>query len=192
MSPPADKPRLLLHACCAPCSTVPLERLRGRYQVSLFFFGPNIHPRAEYLARLEEVRRFCLAANVPLIEGPYRPADWGRAVLPFRALPEGSERCAACFRLRLQATAREAKVRGLDAFSATLSIGRQKKSAQVAQAGRAASQAEGIAFHEEDFKKGGGFDRSVVLSKGLGLRRQEYCGCALSRERQRSPRGARP
>ena len=114
------RPRLLLHACCAPCSTVPLERLSGEYDISVFFYGPNIHPAAEYRLRLLDQRRLCDQLGIELIEGPYRPANWGRAIVAFRDMPEGSERCEACYALRMEETARLARERKFDFFTVTL------------------------------------------------------------------------
>ena len=111
MTHPSPRQRLLLHACCAPCATVPLERLADQFDITVFFYGPNIHPQEEYQLRLADQRRLCQNLGVELIEAAYRPAEWGRAILPFRTLAEGSARCQACFRLRMKATALLARKR---------------------------------------------------------------------------------
>jgi len=177
----------LLHACCAPCSTVPLQRLTA-YEISVFYYGPNIHPRAEYLWRLEEERRLCRQWGFPLIEAPYRPAEWGRAILPHRHLGEGSERCAACFRLRMGATARVARLQGFAAFAVTLTVSPHKNSRVITRIGSEVAEAEGVAYLAEDFKKQGGFASSLRWSTELALRRQDYCGCILSRQEARARR----
>ena len=181
MSGGLGKPGLLLHSCCGPCSTVPLERLQDRYEVQVFFYGPNIHPQSEYLLRLEGQRSVCAQLGIELIEGPYQPAEWGRVVRPHRELPEGSIRCESCYRLRMVQTARLARERGLDLFSVTLTVSRHKNSKVLERIGREVAQAEGVAYLAEDFKKQDGYNQSVCRSRELGLRRQDYCGCSISR-----------
>jgi predicted adenine nucleotide alpha hydrolase (AANH) superfamily ATPase len=183
-------PEVLLYACCAPCAIVPLARLRERYSVRVFFFAPNIHPASEYRRRREEMARLCREEGVELIEGPYRPADWGRAVRAWRHRPEGSERCRACFGLRLGETARRARELGMAAFAATLSVARQKNTRMVNDVGRACAAQAGVPFLDEDWKKGGGADRAVALSRERGFYRQNYCGCALSRSERVRKEGA--
>ncbi len=174
-------PEVLLYACCAPCATVPLARLRERFSVQVFFFAPNIHPAGEYRRRRDEVARLCREEGVEFSEGPYRPAEWGRAVRPYRHLPEGSERCQACFRLRLGAAAQRARQLGVEAFAATLSVARQKNTRLVNQVGHACAAQVGVHFIDDDWKKGGGADLAVAHSRERGFYRQNYCGCALSR-----------
>jgi epoxyqueuosine reductase len=181
MNKTISKPSLLLHACCAPCSTIPIERLIHRFQLSLYYFGPNIHPRAEYIRRLQDAMALCARAGIELIEGPYHPSLWRKAVAPHIQSSDRNMRCEACYNFRLEETARVAKSSGFSAFSATLTISRHKNSAQIIRIGTLAGQKEGIDFWSEDFKKRGGFDLSVIRSRELGLRRQTYCGCAFSR-----------
>ena len=119
--------------------------------------------------------------GIELVEGPYQPAEWGRAVRPHRELPEGSIRCESCYRLRMVQTARLARERGLDLFSVTLTVSRHKNSKVLERIGREVAQAEGVAYLAEDFKKQDGYNQSVCLSRELGLRRQDYCGCSISR-----------
>jgi predicted adenine nucleotide alpha hydrolase (AANH) superfamily ATPase len=175
------KPRLLLHSCCGPCSTVPLERLRDGYDLTVFFYGPNIHPEEEYRLRLESQRTVCDQLGIELVEGPYRPAEWEEAVGPHRDLPEGSLRCESCYRLRMVQTARRAREAGFDFFSVTLTVSRHKNSKVLARIGREVAEAEGVAYLAEDFKKRDGYNQSVCRSRDLGLYRQDYCGCTLSR-----------
>jgi predicted adenine nucleotide alpha hydrolase (AANH) superfamily ATPase len=177
----SEKPRLLLHSCCGPCSTVPLVRLPDRFDTVVFFYGPNIHPRKEYLLRLEGQRSVCEQLGIELVEGPYRTAEWERAVRRFRDLPEGSLRCESCYRLRMVATARLARERGCDLFAVTLTVSRHKNSKVLERIGRDVAQAEGVAYLAEDFKKRDGYNQSICRSRELGLRRQDYCGCSISR-----------
>jgi predicted adenine nucleotide alpha hydrolase (AANH) superfamily ATPase len=175
------KPRLLLHSCCGPCSTVPLERLRDDYDLTVFFYGPNIHPEEEYRLRLEGQRTVCRQLGVELVEGTYAPAEWERAVGPHRDLPEGSLRCESCYRLRMVQTARLARERGFDFFSVTLTVSRHKNSKVLERIGREVAAAEGVAYLADDFKKRDGYNLSVRRSRELGLYRQDYCGCQISR-----------
>jgi predicted adenine nucleotide alpha hydrolase (AANH) superfamily ATPase len=177
----SEKPRLLLHSCCGPCSTVPLERLRDDYDPTVYFYGPNIHPEEEYKLRLEGQRSVCRQLGVELVEGSYDPAEWERAVGPHRHLPEGSLRCESCYRLRMIQTARLARERGFDFFTVTLTVSRHKNSEVLERIGREVAQAEGVAYLAEDFKKRDGYNQSVRRSKELGLYRQDYCGCSISR-----------
>jgi predicted adenine nucleotide alpha hydrolase (AANH) superfamily ATPase len=175
------KPRLLLHSCCGPCSTVPLERLRDDYDLTVFFYGPNIHPEEEYRLRLEGQRTVCRQLGVELVEGTYAPAEWERAVGPHRDLPEGSLRCESCYRLRMIQTARLARARGFDFFTVTLTVSRHKNSKVLERIGREVAAAEGVAYLADDFKKRDGYNLSVRRSRELGLYRQDYCGCQISR-----------
>lgn len=180
MSGDPATPRLLVHACCAPCSTVPLQRLAGRFQISMYFYGPNIQPRDEYLLRLRDLRSLCRQSGMELIEGPYRPAEWGRAILPFRHLPEGSQRCEACYRLRMERTAEAARESGFDYFTVTLTVSRHKNSKVLARIGQEVARQFGVEYLPEDFKKQDGYGLSLRCSRELNLRRQDYCGCSLS------------
>ena len=177
----SEKPRLLLHSCCGPCSTVPLERLRDDYDLTVFFYGPNIHPEEEYRLRLEGQRTVCRHLGVDLVEGAYEPAEWERVVGPHRDLPEGSLRCESCYRLRMIRTARLARERGFDFFTVTLTVSRHKNSKVLERIGREVAQAEGVAYLAENFKKRDGYNQSVCRSRELGLYRQDYCGCLISR-----------
>ena len=193
----STKPQLLVHACCAPCSTVPLARLRDRYQLTLFFYGPNIHPAAEHDHRLKELRRLCGLLEVPLIEADYSPEDWERSVGDAHSdLPDGSfgARCQACYRLRMDRTAELAASLGTDLFTVTLSVSRYKNSKVLAKIGASASARVGVSYLPEDFKKRDGVGLSQCLSREYGLYRQDFCGCRLSfseAERRRKSKGAR-
>ncbi len=172
--------RILLHSCCGPCSTVVVERLLDQWQPVMFFYGPNIQPEQEYLRRLEAARKVAAEMGVPLVEAEYDPEEWNRAVGHLAQLPEGSERCRECFRLRMMRTAVEAARLCFDAFSATLSVSRHKSSRMVIDVGRQVQQLTAVPFLDTDFKKRGGYERSVELSRRFGLYRQDYCGCLPS------------
>ena len=176
------KDKVLVHACCAPCATVPLERLRERFQVEFFFFGPNMHPREEYERRLDEMRRLCETERVPLIESEYRPELWQQRVGPFVGQAESSysERCQACYRIRMEETARRAVADGFGAFTITLSLSRLKNSKILAEIGTQVAREFGVEYLAEDFKKRDGFLLAVRRSRELDLYRQDYCGCLPS------------
>jgi predicted adenine nucleotide alpha hydrolase (AANH) superfamily ATPase len=177
----SEKPRLLLHSCCGPCSTVPLDRLRERYDLAVFFYGPNIHPEEEYRQRLESQRTVCRQLGVELVEGTYQPTEWERVIQPHRDLPEGSLRCECCYRLRMVHTARLARERDFDFFTVTLTVSRHKNSKVLERIGHEVAATEGVAYLAEDFKKQDGYNQSVCRSKELDLYRQDYCGCSISR-----------
>ncbi len=174
--------RLLVHACCASCSTVPMERLSESYDLSVFFYGPNIHPVSEYRRRLSDQRRLCENNGVRLYEGDYDPEAWERAVGPFKHQAESSygQRCQACYRLRMEQTARMAQREGFDLFTVTLSVSRHKDSKVLAEIGSGVAREHGLSYLPEDFKKRDGYGLSVQRSKALGLYRQDFCGCVLS------------
>jgi predicted adenine nucleotide alpha hydrolase (AANH) superfamily ATPase len=193
MSSAPARPRLLVHACCAPCACVPLERLVERYDLALVFDGLNIHPAAEAERRLADLRRLCGRCGVELIERDHQPALWERVVGPHAAEPESSHRprCQACYRLRMERTAALAHERGFDCFTMTLSLSRHKSSSVLAALGREVAAATGVAYLAEDFKKRDGYGLSLQRSRELGLYRQDYCGCRLSLDEARERRARR-
>jgi predicted adenine nucleotide alpha hydrolase (AANH) superfamily ATPase len=179
---------ILLHVCCAPCSTVAVERLAGAgHAVTLFFFNPNIHPQGELEHRLAEARGLASKFGHELISPRADVAQWRRAVEPLAPRGEKSARCNVCFAIRLDATAREAAARGLDAFTTTLSTAPMKNSKTIFRIGRMLGRKHGVRFLEEDFKKRDGFHRSSVLCREHGLYRQDYCGCEWSLAERRQP-----
>ena len=178
------KPRLLLHACCAPCSTAVLERLAQRLDITLFFYNPNIDTQAEFARRSEELGRLASRSGLsgePIIL-PYTPEIFYQAVKGLEGVQEGGARCEACFKLRLREAAAYAACHGFDYFTTTLTISPMKNAALLNGLGQAIGLEEGIAFLPSDFKKRGGYLRSTQLSKEYGLYRQDYCGCVFSRE----------
>ena len=179
-------PRLLLHCCCAPCSSAVLERLDGHFLLDAFYDNPNIAPESEYRFRLDELRR--LTAEMPLrrrpevLDPPYSPQDFLRAAQGLEREPEGGRRCEACFRLRLENTARRARDEGYDFFATTLTISPLKNAALLNAIGLELAEKYGVEWLVSDFKKKDGYRRSLELSAQYGLYRQNYCGCAFSRK----------
>ncbi len=188
-APDGAKPSILLHSCCGPCSTAVMERLADRYQVTLYFYNPNITDREEYRKRLQAQREAVEKFNrtrpendrIRLAEGPYDPAVFFGAVRGYEQEPENGSRCDICFRLRLEKTALEAEEGGFDEFATTLSVSPHKNTARINAAGYDLEKNVTPAFLDESFKKKDGFRRSVELSKEYGIYRQNYCGCVFSR-----------
>ncbi|MBR1408219.1 MAG: epoxyqueuosine reductase QueH [Clostridia bacterium] len=182
------RPRLLLHGCCAPCSSYVLEYLSEIFDITLFYYNPNIAPREEFERRAAEAARLIREMGVPvaLQVARYEPELWREAVRGLENEPEGGRRCEACFRLRLNKTAQAAKEGGYDYFTTTLSISPLKDAQLLCRLGGELSQASGVPYLYSDFKKKGGYQRSIELSRIYSLYRQDYCGCAFSRaERER-------
>lgn len=172
---------LLLQVCCAPCSTAVLERLLDHFQVTLFFDNPNIYPEAEYERRKNEVKRLAdTVFDLPFQASAYDPKRFYQAVDHYAHLKEGSARCFSCYRLRLEETARVAKAKGFEYFGTTLSISPHKNARVLNYLGQKLAKTYGVKFLYSDFKKKGGFKRSLVLSETYGLYRQDYCGCVYS------------
>ena len=174
------KPRLLLHACCAPCATSVIERLKSRYDVEVFFFNPNIHPKREYEARLKEVIKLCNFHKIKLHIGRYDTKRWFKLAKHYKQDKEGGKRCTICYAYRMFETAKLAKQKGFDYFTTTLSVSPLKRYDSIAHIGKTLSNKMGIKFEDTDFKKKDGFKRSVELSKQFNFYRQNYCGCVYS------------
>jgi predicted adenine nucleotide alpha hydrolase (AANH) superfamily ATPase len=174
------KPRLLLHVCCAPCSTHVIEKLREDYELGCFFYGPNIHPEEEYEKRLKESREYCAAQGIEFLEGDYDSEVWLEAVKGHEDDEEGGGRCKICYRYRLQRTAEEAKNEGYDSFTTTLTVSPRKDADLINEIGEEIGESDDLTFITENFKKKHGYQISVQMSKDHGLHRQDYCGCVFS------------
>ncbi len=182
----AEKERLLLHVCCGPCAGAVIERLSPSFEVAPFFYNPNIHPAAEYRRRAAAFRTLLsrtpgAGTGRPLF-GPYDPEIWLTLCGCLGAEPEGGLRCRLCYGLRLERTAEVARERGYALIATTLSVSPHKRASLVAEVGEEVSRKAGLSFYGENFKKGGGFERSIALSRELTLYRQRYCGCRFSLE----------
>lgn len=181
--PAGAKPRLLLHACCAPCSSAVLERLREHFSITILYYNPNIYPPQEYHRREQELERFLQDAGmsgISLIELPYDPQEFYTAVKGLEAEPERGERCTVCYRLRMEQAARYAAAHGFDWFTTTLSISPVKDPVRINQIGQELAQKYGVAHLPSEFRKKNGYKRSLELSAEYGLYRQDYCGCVFS------------
>lgn len=179
------KPSLLLHACCAPCSSYVLEYLNEYFEITVFFYNPNITETIEYEKRAEEIKR--LIAELPhkneikLLYGKYDPESFLTMSKGMETLPEGGERCFKCYRLRLEETAKAAKKGGFDYFTTTLSISPHKNTQKLNEIGAELSEKYDVPYLFSDFKKKNGYKRSCELSAVYGLYRQSYCGCTFSK-----------
>lgn len=178
-------PSLLLHCCCAPCSSYVLEYLNKFFKITVFYYNPNIYPEAEYKHRVDEIQRLIseLPAqnSVSFIEGDFDPQTFYSCVKGLEKEPEGGARCTKCFELRLRESAAVAKRIGADYFTTTLTISPLKDAARLNSIGESLGQEFGVEFLPSDFKKKGGYLRSIELCKIYGLYRQNYCGCVFSR-----------
>lgn len=176
---------LLLHACCAPCSSYVIEYLSEFLDITLLYFNPNISPEAEYKKRLGEVERLIdempLKSPVKLMAGRYDASEFFDIAKGLEDLPEGGERCFKCYRLRLEEAAKLGTENGFDFFSTTLSISPHKNAEKLNLIGEELSKQYKIGYLYGDFKKRNGYKRSIELSGIYGLYRQNYCGCVFSK-----------
>jgi len=182
----ASKPKLLLHACCAPCSSYVLEYLASYFEITLFFFNPNISPESEYKFRENELRRLIgempLPKDIKLVSEEYHPEEFYEMARGLEELAEGGERCKRCYRMRLAATAEFAKANGFDYFTTTLSISPYKNAEWINSIGKELGEEFGVEYLFSDFKKKNGYKRSCELSEIYSLYRQDYCGCEFSKK----------
>lgn len=178
-------PRLLLHCCCAPCSSYVLEYLSRFFEITCLFYNPNISPAEEYEKRAEELRRLISEQPhknpVSIIVEKYNPKDFFAAVKGYEHIKEGGERCFRCYRLRLEMAAKYAKEYNFDYFCSTLSISPLKNARKLNDIGEELSEIYKISHLPNDFKKKGGYKRSIELSAEYDLYRQNYCGCVFSK-----------
>lgn len=174
------KERFLLHTCCAPCGIAVIDELRKDYDLSVFFYNPNIHPEEEYGKRKWEVVRVCGEWGIPMIDGDYDTAAWDRAVRGLESEPEGGRRCPLCFEHRLSRTAEVAARGGFAVFGSTLTTGRNKRADIISPIGEAAARRFRIRFHAEDWKKDGRQEKGRTLVCDRDIYRQDYCGCRYS------------
>jgi predicted adenine nucleotide alpha hydrolase (AANH) superfamily ATPase len=175
------KAEILAHICCAPDASYVVELLQNDHAVRGFFYNPNIWPREEYHLRLAETRKVERILGFDLIEGDYDQDLWLKLTDRFKAEPEKGRRCDICYALRLDRTARKARELGLSAFTTIMSVSPWKKADILNRIGRLLGWKYDLEFLEADFKKKGGFHKSIELSRRYGLYRQNYCGCVYSR-----------
>lgn len=178
-------PRLLLHSCCAPCSSYVLEYLSEYFSITVFYYNPNIFPAEEYEKRVKEqealIEKLPAKHRISFLEGPYEQERFFEMAKGLERVPEGGERCFRCYHLRLLEAAQMARAGGFDYFTTTLSISPLKNVHKLNEIGEKLAREYGVAYLNSDFKKRDGYKRSIELSKEYGLYRQDYCGCVYSR-----------
>ena len=175
-----SKPSLLLHICCAPCATHVIETLRRRFEVTAFFYNPNIHPPQERLRRAEEARELCRQMGIEIVLADEDADKWSRRMRGRGSDWEGGAHCSVCFWMRLARTAGQARELGLKYFATTLTISPHKKAEIINRVGHKVARHKKVIFFPADFKKEDGFKKSCQLSQDYGLYRQDYCGCVYS------------
>ena len=187
-----EKPTVLLHSCCGPCSSSVLEYLTQYFEVTILWYNPNLFPEEEFLKRLETQRELLekmgLGEKVHLLAEPWRSEDYYRVVTGLEKEPEGGKRCVECFRLRLTECAGIAAERGYDYFCSTLTVSRHKNAVLINTIGEEIAAKTGVAWLPSDFKKRDGENRSVQLSEKYGIYRQVYCGCEYSLKARMTPK----
>lgn len=180
-----ERKKLLLHSCCAPCSSYVLEYLTKYFDITVYYYNPNIYPKEEFYKRAEEQRRLVCdmqARGCSVIEEKFDENEFYSAVAGYEKEKEGGERCFKCYELRLEKTAQYAKQHGFDYFCTTLSISPLKNAQKLNELGKKISARYGIDYLYSDFKKKNGYKRSIELSKIYNLYRQDYCGCVFSKK----------
>lgn len=178
-------PKLFLHSCCAPCSSYVLEYLSQYFEITVFYYNPNIYPPEEYQERAEEqkrlIDRFPAKNPISYVEGDYDTGRFYQMAKGMEKLPEGGERCFACYELRMREAALLAKEGGYDYFTTTLSISPLKNAGKINEIGEKLEKELGVRHLPSDFKKKNGYKRSTELSREYELYRQNYCGCVFSK-----------
>lgn len=172
--------KLLLHVCCAPCSTYVFKKLSEEYNVTGYFYNPNIHPKTEYDFRVTEAKKISEKLGWKMIYGIYEKEKWLKFISGHEDDPERGERCSICFNMRLDEVFKKAKEKGFDIIASTLSISPHKVTEQINREGLQLSKKYGVEFLQENFKKKNGFNIGRKLSLELGIEHQNYCGCIFS------------
>lgn len=179
-------PKLLIHSCCAPCSSYVLEYLSSYFDITIFYYNPNIYPEDEYIRRVDEqknlIKAMPLKSSVKFIQGEYFPENFYETVKGYETEPEGGKRCFLCYGMRLKEAAKLAKEKGFDYFTTTLSISPHKNAEKLNEIGEQLAKEYGVSYLPSDFKKKNGYKRSIELSKEYNLYRQDYCGCIYSKK----------
>ena len=189
------RPSLLLHSCCGPCSTYVLEYLSRFFDITVFYYNPNIYPADEFSKRAEEQKRLIAAmfpdGSVGFSEGAFDDSRFYETIKGLENVPEGGERCFKCYRLRLEETAQKAAEGGFEYFTTTLSISPHKNAQALNDIGRETAEKYGVKYLFSDFKKKNGYKRSCELSAQYGIYRQDYCGCIFSKRETEQRRAAK-
>jgi len=180
-----SKKKLLLHICCGSCAVYVFEKLKKEYQVTGFFYNPNIQPLKEYESRKKELERAANIKNWDVVYNEYDMKDWFQQVKGYEKEPEKGKRCSICFHMRLKKTFENAKRNGFDIVASTLSISPYKVTKQINTEGEKLAETFGIEFLPENFKKQNGYIIGRKMAQELGVRHQNYCGCVFSKVEKR-------
>ena len=172
--------KLLLNTCCAPCFTYVFDVLKPNYDVLSYYFNPNITPLEEYDKRLEALKNYCLSVNSNFLVGEYNNSQWLHSIFEYRFLGEKSEKCVKCIEFRLNASFEKAIELNIDIVGTTLSVSPHKDADMINELGLKLQKKYSVEFLVSDFKKNGGYSKSIEFSKQFGLYRQNYCGCTYS------------
>lgn len=183
-----NKKKLLLHTCCAPCLIYVHHKLEQdyNYDITCFFYNPNIHPESEYRARELELIRIGELKGWKIVYAEYDPQDWFTRTMEFKAAREQGERCSLCFNIRLRRAFEYAAANGFDSVATTLSVSPYKVTAQIDAEGEKLSEEFGVAYLPENFKKQNGYNMAKQMAMELGIRYQDYCGCTYSYEEKQT------
>lgn len=179
--------KLLLHVCCAPCSIAVIDELKDLYDLTVYFYNPNIYPESEYLKRKAEVVRVCKEWKIPMVDADYETQKWEESVKGLENAPEGGVRCVKCFVIRLQKAGEYAVKNSFDIFATTLTSGRNKKADVIHPLGSSIAKKLGLKFLDVDWKTGGRQERSNKLCVEKNIYRQKYCGCKYSVKNDQAP-----
>ena len=181
------KAKLLLHSCCAPCSSYVLEYLSSSFDITLYYYNQNIHPESEYIRRFNELKDFTgevYKGKIEIISETYNPMEFFDTIHNYEDKAEGGSRCSLCYHMRLKKAAERAKEGGFDYFGSVLTISPHKNADRINLIGANLEKIYNIKFLYSDFKKNNGFKRSLEISKEHDLYRQQYCGCSFSMRNQ--------
>lgn len=178
------RPKLLLHSCCGPCSTYVIELLSKAFDLTVYFYNPNIFPEREYDLRAKVQRDFIASfdKDIEFIEEYYDHVEYDKAINGYESFPEKSERCFHCYRFRIEKTFEKAVELGYDYVCTTISVSKHKNVEYVMRAGKELEQKTGVKFLVSDFKKNNGYQRTIEMSRDYDLYRQDYCGCQYSKK----------
>lgn len=183
-----SKPKLLLHACCGPCSSYVVEYLSKYFDITIYYYNPNTYPKDEYVRRMFELKKFIKEFNnrIKIIENEYYPEEFYKSIKGLENNGERSKRCYNCYKLRLENSAKYAKENEFDYFTTTLSISPYKDAEWINEIGKELEKKYKVKYLFSDFKKRNGYKRSLELSKEYKLYRQEYCGCVYSMQERKT------
>lgn len=176
------RPGLLLHSCCGPCSTSVIDRLKEYFDLTVYYYNPNIFPEEEYFRREEEQRLYLESLGIKYIQGNYDNDRYEALIKGLELEPEGGSRCSVCFKLRLDRTARMAAEMNIEYFTTTLTVSTHKNSSIINEIGLKVAEENKVKYLVSDFKKNDGYRKSIMMSQELGMYRQDYCGCLYSKK----------